>query len=37
MPGVVVERLVLDPDGNLFAPKQFQQKFNDRYPLFSWF
>jgi hypothetical protein len=34
MPGVIVERLHAGASpGN----KQFQQKFNDRYPLFSWF
>ena len=37
MPGVVVERLTSNAHGNPSAPKQFKQKFNDRYPLFSWF
>lgn len=37
MPGVIVERLTGNTHGNPSAPKQFKQKFNDRYPLFSWF
>ncbi|CAF3787166.1 unnamed protein product [Rotaria sp. Silwood1] len=34
MPGVLVERLHIDPS---FGHRQFKKKFNDRYPLFSWF
>jgi len=37
MPGVIVERLHVDADGNISGSRQFKQKFNDRYPLFSWF
>jgi phosphatidylinositol 4-kinase type 2 len=37
MPGVIVERLSSGAHGNISGPKQFKQKFNDRYPLFSWF
>lgn len=38
MPGVIVERLTSSGiHGNPAGPKQFKQKFNDRYPLFSWF
>ncbi len=37
MPGVIVERLTGGAHGNTSGPKQFKQKFNDRYPLFSWF
>lgn len=34
MPGVTVERVHNDPSSE---HRQFRQKFNDRYPLFSWF
>ena len=37
MPGVIVERLVSGAHGGSPGPKQFKQKFNDRYPLFTWF
>jgi hypothetical protein len=37
MPGVIVERLTGGAHENTSGPKQFKQKFNDRYPLFSWF
>lgn len=36
MPGVIVERLTGGAH-EVSEPKQFKQKFNDRYPLFSWF
>ncbi|CAF0829835.1 unnamed protein product [Rotaria sp. Silwood1] len=35
MPGVIVERLTGGAHGTASGPKQFKQKFNDRYPLFS--
>jgi hypothetical protein len=37
MPGVIMERLATGTQTGISAPKIFQQKFNDRYPLFSWF
>ncbi|CAF4769712.1 unnamed protein product, partial [Rotaria magnacalcarata] len=37
MPGVIVERLVSDALGDPPGSRQFKQKFNDRYPLFTWF
>jgi hypothetical protein len=37
MPGVIVERLTSGAPGGVTGQRQFKQKFNDRYPLFSWF